>query len=160
MVKNLPAKAGDIRDAVSIPRSRRSHGGGHGNPFQYSCLENPMDRGAWQTMVQRVTKSQIQLKWPSTHERILLQLQVLPLDLLWWMDREQRSESFLGSSTSLLVVDAARAIVRAHVSTKVPLLREKIQELVLRLCCFVFSFFQQLPVSPQTLALNYWVRLT
>ena len=76
------------------------------------------------------------------------------------MDREQRSESFLGSSTSLLVVDAARAIVRAHVSTKVPLLREKIQELVLRLCCFVFSFFQQLPVSPQTLALNYWVRLT
>ena len=42
-----PASAGYIRDMGSIPRSRRSHAGGHGNPLQYSCLENPMDRGAW-----------------------------------------------------------------------------------------------------------------
>ena len=47
MVKNLPANAGDIRDAGSIPGSGRSPGGGHGNPLQYSCLENPMNRGAW-----------------------------------------------------------------------------------------------------------------
>ena len=46
-VKNLPASAGDTRDAGSIPGLGRSPGGGHGNPFQYSCLENPMDRGAW-----------------------------------------------------------------------------------------------------------------
>ena len=47
VVKNLPANAGDIRDKGSIPELGRSHGGGHGNPLQYSCLENPMDREAW-----------------------------------------------------------------------------------------------------------------
>ena len=47
MVKNLPANAGDIRDADLIPGSRRCPEGGNGNPFQYLCLENPMDRGAW-----------------------------------------------------------------------------------------------------------------
>ena len=57
VVKNPPANAGDIRDAVFIPESGRSPGGGHGNPLQYSCLENPMDRGAWRATVQRVTKS-------------------------------------------------------------------------------------------------------
>ena len=45
VVKNLRANEGDIRDTVSIPGSGRSSGGGHGNPLQYSCLENPMDRG-------------------------------------------------------------------------------------------------------------------
>jgi len=44
VVKNLPASVGDLRDTGSIPRSERSPGGGHGNPPQYSCLENPMDR--------------------------------------------------------------------------------------------------------------------
>ena len=46
VVKNLSANAGDIRDAVSILGLGRSPGGGHGNPLQYSCLENPMDRGS------------------------------------------------------------------------------------------------------------------
>ena len=46
VVKNLPANAGDMRDAGSIPGLGRSPGGGHGNPLQYSCLKNPMDRGA------------------------------------------------------------------------------------------------------------------
>ena len=55
MVKNPPTKAGDVG---SIPGLRRSPGGGHGNPLQYSCLENPMDRGAWQAMVYGVAKSQ------------------------------------------------------------------------------------------------------
>ena len=62
VVKNRPANAGDIRDAVSIPGSGRSLGGGHGNPLQYSCLENPMDRGAWWVTVQGVTESRIGLK--------------------------------------------------------------------------------------------------
>ena len=48
MVKNLPADAEDIRDAGLIPGSGRPLGEGHGNPLQYPCLENPMDRGAWQ----------------------------------------------------------------------------------------------------------------
>ena len=46
VVKNLPANAGDIRDWSSVPGLRRPPGGGHGNPLQYSCLKNPMDRGA------------------------------------------------------------------------------------------------------------------
>ena len=46
VVKDTPANAGDIRNVGSIPGSGRSPGGGHGNPLQYSCLENPMDRGA------------------------------------------------------------------------------------------------------------------
>ena len=58
MVKNLLANAGDIRDAGSIPGSGRSPGGGHSNPLQYSCLENPMDRGAWLATVHRVAQSQ------------------------------------------------------------------------------------------------------
>ena len=51
-----------IRDAGLIPRAGRSPGGGHSNPLQRSCLENPLDRGAWWVMVHRVTKSQIRLK--------------------------------------------------------------------------------------------------
>ena len=51
MVKNLPASAGDRRDMGSIPGLGRSLGGGHGNPLQHSCLENPMDRGAWRAIV-------------------------------------------------------------------------------------------------------------
>ena len=62
VVKSLPANAGDIRDAGSIPGSGRSPRGGHGNPFQYSFLENPMDREAYRTVPQAtvysVTQSQ------------------------------------------------------------------------------------------------------
>ena len=51
VVKNLPASAGDARDVGSIPGSRRSLGVGNGNPLQYSCLENSMDRGTWRATV-------------------------------------------------------------------------------------------------------------
>ena len=56
MVRNLPANAGDIRDTGSIPGSGRSPGEGNGNPFQYSCLENPMDRRGWRATVHGVRK--------------------------------------------------------------------------------------------------------
>ena len=56
VVKNLPANTGDLRDAGSILGWGRSPGGGHGNPLQYSCLENPMDREPWQAMVHGVAK--------------------------------------------------------------------------------------------------------
>ena len=59
MVKNPPISAGD---AGSIPGSGRSPGEDNGNPFQYSCLGNPMDRGAWSATVHEVTKSQTQLR--------------------------------------------------------------------------------------------------
>ena len=58
LVKIPPANAGDVRDAGSVPELGRFPGGGHGNPFHYSCLENPMDRGAWWAAVHRVAKSQ------------------------------------------------------------------------------------------------------
>ena len=67
MVKNSPANAGDIKDLGSIPGSGRSPGEGHGNPLQYSCLENPMDTGAWGATVHRVAKSQTWLKQLSMH---------------------------------------------------------------------------------------------
>ena len=57
VVKNLPTQAGDLRDVGSSPRLGKSLGGGHGNPLQYSCLENPMDRGAWKAAVHRITQS-------------------------------------------------------------------------------------------------------
>ena len=58
VVKNLPANAGDVKEVGSIPGLGRTPGGGRGNPLRYFCLENPMDRGAWQATVHRVAKSQ------------------------------------------------------------------------------------------------------
>ena len=66
VVKILPASAGDIRNAGLIPGLGRSPGNGYHNPLQCSCLENPMDRGAWPAMVHRVPKSQTWVKWLST----------------------------------------------------------------------------------------------
>ena len=62
VVKNPPASAGDVRGADSIPESGRFPGEGHGNPLQYSCLQNPKDKASWQAAVHKVTKSQTQLK--------------------------------------------------------------------------------------------------
>ena len=59
MIKNPPANAGDVRDPGSISGSGISPGEGNGNPLQYSCLENPTDRGAWQATVHRIAKSWI-----------------------------------------------------------------------------------------------------
>ena len=59
MVKNLPVNAGDIREVGPILESGRYLGGEHGNPFLYSCLENPMGRGAWRDTVHRVAQNQM-----------------------------------------------------------------------------------------------------
>ena len=67
VLKNLPPSAGDVRHAGSIPGSGRSPGGGHGNPLQHPCLENPMDRGAWRTTVHGVSKSRTRLKQLCIH---------------------------------------------------------------------------------------------
>ena len=68
MVKNPPVDAGHVRDMGSIPGWGRSPGGAHGNLLQYSCMENPMDRGAWWAIVHGVTKSQTQMRGLSTAE--------------------------------------------------------------------------------------------
>ena len=62
MVKNLQVNAVDVRDSVSIPSSGKSPGEEHGNPLQYSYLENPMDKGAWLAIVHRVAKRWTKLK--------------------------------------------------------------------------------------------------
>ena len=56
VAKNTPANAGDISNAVSVPGWGKSPGGGHGNPLEHFCLENPMDRGAWWAAVHGVAK--------------------------------------------------------------------------------------------------------
>ena len=77
MVKNLPANGGYIRDVGLIPGSGRSPGGGHGSTLQYSCLENPMDRGDWLATVHRVAKSRIQLKQLNTHTAKIIHLVII-----------------------------------------------------------------------------------
>jgi len=67
VVKNLPANTGDVREVGLISGLGRSPGEKHGNPVQYSCLENPMDTGAWWATVHGVTKSWTRLKRLSTH---------------------------------------------------------------------------------------------
>ena len=66
-VKNPTVNAGDIRDTSSVPGLGRSPGGRHGNPLQYSCLENPMDRAVWWATVHGVTQSQTRLKQLKMH---------------------------------------------------------------------------------------------
>ena len=73
MVKNLPANAGDTRDTGLIPVLGRSPGEGNGILLQYSCLENPMDRGAWQATIHRVTKSWTRLKGQRDSVQVLSQ---------------------------------------------------------------------------------------
>ena len=74
MVKNPPA---DAEYMGSIPESGRSPGGGHGNSLQYSCLENPLDRGAWWAAVHGVAKSETQLKRLGTNAKSMRQIQLL-----------------------------------------------------------------------------------
>ena len=66
VLKNPPAKAGEARDEALIHGLGSSSGGGHGNPLQYSCLENPMDRGAWRATVHGVAKSRTRLSTEHT----------------------------------------------------------------------------------------------
>ena len=83
MEKNLPANAGDTKDAGSIPRWERPPGEGSGNLLQYSCLENSMDRRAWGSTVYGVTKSQTWLSnWAHkhTHTHTHTSLKHLPLE--------------------------------------------------------------------------------
>ena len=67
IIENQPANVGGVMDVGLIPGLGRCPGGGHGNPLQYSCLENPMDRGAWRATVHRITKSRTQLKRLGMH---------------------------------------------------------------------------------------------
>ena len=80
VVKNPTANAGDIGDLGPIPALGRSPGEENGNPLQYSCLENPVDRGAWWATVHRVTKSRTRLKRFSTTQHIYIYTYIFNLD--------------------------------------------------------------------------------
>ena len=67
MVKNPPANAGDIRDGDSVPELGRCPGRGNGNPIRYSCMEHPMDRGAWRATVGMIGKSWTTTEAASLH---------------------------------------------------------------------------------------------
>ena len=77
-VKNLPANAGARTDTGSVPGLGRSPAEGHGDPLQYSCLENPKDRGAWQATVHSVAKSWTSLKQFSTSMPAIMRILSLP----------------------------------------------------------------------------------
>ena len=91
MVKNLPTNAGEAEDKGLISGLERSTGGGHGNPLQYSCLENPMDREVWHAIVHKVTKSQTWLRWLiHTHNQKLANISALTISWSpWWWKREE-----------------------------------------------------------------------
>ena len=98
VVKKLPADTGNVRDASSVPGSGRSPGEGHGNRLQYSCLENPTDRGAQRATVYRVTNSRTWLKWLSTHAHVIVytasqQLYCLSISIPFLQRRKPRVDT-------------------------------------------------------------------
>ena len=97
--KNTLPNAGVLRDSGLIPESGRSPGGGHGNPLQYSCLENLMVRGAWWATVYKVTKNQSRLKWLSFKQR---ELPVGTTDSHWGAQGENLIEWGQGNYTESL----------------------------------------------------------
>jgi len=86
-IKNPPVNAGDIRDRSLIPESGRSPGRRHGNPLQYSCLENPMDKGTWWALVYRVAKNQTRLKQLSRYKR-----QGHPSSSFWFLHSQKQPQ--------------------------------------------------------------------
>ena len=93
VVKNPPANAGNVRDKGLILGSGKSPGGGHGSALQYSCLENPMDRGAWQATAQRVTKNQTWLgNLVRTHAHTANSVNSMyrDWDFRWWSPQASR----------------------------------------------------------------------
>ena len=86
VVKNLPANAGDARDASSILGSGRSPGEGNGNPLQYSCLKNPMDEGAWQARVHGIAESDMTERL-GTHSVLHFEAScyIFSISFTWWV---------------------------------------------------------------------------
>ena len=99
VVKNPPANAGDIRDEGSIPGLGRFPGGGNGNPPQYSCLENLMDRRAWRATVHGVTESWTRLKQLSTHTYV------------WWVSVPRASGCVSVQHRSLWEKERSQGII-------------------------------------------------
>ena len=93
VLKNLPTNVRDIRDLSLIPGSGRSPGGGHGSPLQYSCLENPIDRGAWQATVQ---------SWTQLSDLAPMHASTTTVKTLKLHHKDPSCDSFMTTLTSLL----------------------------------------------------------
>ena len=122
VVKNLPANAGDLRDAVSIPGLGRCPGGGHSNPLQYFCLENSMDRGVWRAAAQWMAKNWTWLRGlKSTHITLVTDFfisSVLSLSRVWlfatpWIATHQASLS-ITNSRSLLKLMSIESVMPSN----------------------------------------------
>ena len=114
VIKNLPANAGDVRETDSIPGMGRSPGEGNGNPLQYSSLENPMDRGAWQATVHRVEQSQTwlkQLSMPPEHAGGN-HLQKKSITPSWWYTRPHRKIKTKNSWKKCIIKVCFKCITR------------------------------------------------
>ena len=111
VVKNLPANAGDVKDTGSIPVSGRS-AEVDGNPLQYSCLENPTDRGAWRATVRGVTKGQTRLKQHSTlactHPEVHLLRIIVPVTSMGLVGRVEPPPLLQSSRTSPLAYNSGK----------------------------------------------------
>ena len=111
VVKNSPAKEGEAWDVGSIPGSGRSPERGHGNPLQYSCLENAMNRGAWQATVHSISNSQTQLKQFGTHAHICMyKLLWISLEKVWSDTVVRKVNSFLTNTYTNNIVLIRRRI--------------------------------------------------
>ena len=98
VVKNPPTNAGDMKVTGSSPGSGRSPGGGHGHPLQYSCLQNPIDREAWQAIVCGFAKRQAQLKWLGTQcKKDEINIKYTDKLLDWWWEFGVQHNSLLFS---------------------------------------------------------------
>ena len=102
VVKNPPGNTGDLRDTGSIPGSGRYPGGGNGNPLQYSCLENSMDREAWWATVHRVAQSWTRLKWVRTHTHNVTSLPILER---CWYKRSRRKNKNIDNYIDMVAVE-------------------------------------------------------
>jgi len=110
VVKNLPANARDLRDAGSVPGLWRYPGGGDGNPLQYSCLENPIDRRAWWATVHRIAKSWEQPKQLSMHTHSVYMSTLLSQESIHSICSRVSNFPFLIFSYTLKVLDLSSLV--------------------------------------------------
>jgi len=114
MLKNLPDNPEEVRDVDSIPGLRRSPGGGHGNPLQYPCQENPIDTGAWWTIVHRVANSRAWLKRQLAYIQLLYQKLKTVILSLWWYIVEVSWQFRSDQMSRLVLSDSLRPHESQH----------------------------------------------
>ena len=114
VIKNPPVNAGDL-DSYG---SGRSPGEGNGNPLQFSCLENPMDREAWWAIVHRVAKSQTRLKWLSTHARVVLMKKKVTLSCLTLCNNIEACQALLQDSPCKSIGVGCHSLLQGIFSTQ------------------------------------------